>query len=75
MSKSVVIIVVAVIALVAAGGTYHFMSQEPQAAPTAPALTERVEPPASTAPSTPKPDHGNFQKRFQPSMPPARGTK
>jgi hypothetical protein len=72
MSKSVVIVVVAVIALVVAGGAYHFMNQEAPTAPAIPAVVERIEQPASVPPpSAPKPDHGNFQKRFQPSMPPA----
>ena len=70
MSKPIVIIVIAVTALVAAGGAYHFMSQEPAA--TAPATAERIEPPVNPTPSPAKPDHGNFQKRFQPSMPPAK---
>lgn len=71
MSKSVVIIVVAVIALAAAGGAYHFMNQEVPIAPAAPATTQITEQSAAVPPSAPTPDHGNFQKRFQPSMPPA----
>jgi len=69
MSKPIVIIVVAVIALAAAGGAYHFMRQEAPSTQTSPVVTEPVDQPASMAPSAPKPDHGNFQNRFQPSMP------
>lgn len=70
MLKPIVIIAVAVVALVAAGGAYYFMGQEPMATP--PATVERIEAPATHDPSPLKPDHGNFQKRFQPSMPPAK---
>lgn len=72
MSKPIVIIVIAVVTLVAAGSAYHFMSQEPAATSTAPATAERIEAPVAPTPSPSKPDHGNFQKRFQPSMPPAK---
>lgn len=71
MSKSIVI-VVAVVAVVAAGGAYLFVVHEPTPSATVPAPVERVDLPATPVPSTPKPDHGSFQKRFQPSLPPAK---
>jgi hypothetical protein len=71
MSKSAIIIVVAVIAVVAAGVAYRFLRQDP--VPTDSPVIERAEAPAP-APAAPKPDHGNFQKRFQPTMPPAGGS-
>jgi hypothetical protein len=70
MSKSSIIIVIAVIAVAAAGGAYRFLRQEP--VPAASPVVERAEAPAP-APTAPRPDHGNFQKRFQPTMPPAGG--
>ncbi|MBT2305316.1 hypothetical protein J7E70_33475, partial [Variovorax paradoxus] len=67
MSKSIIWLIVVVVA-VAAGSAYVYFSEKP------PPLAEPVlRDPANQAPpsvSTPKPDHGNFQKRFQPSMPP-----
>jgi multidrug efflux pump subunit AcrA (membrane-fusion protein) len=71
MSKSTIIIVVAVIAVVAAGGAYRFLRQDP--VPAASTVVERAEAP-TPAPATLRPDHGNFQKRFQPTMPPAGGS-
>lgn len=71
MSKSIVVIVVAVVVLIAAGGAYY-MAHEPAPISINPAPEGRIDLPATPIPSTPKPDHGNFQKRFQPSMPPAK---
>ena len=73
MSKSaiIIIIIVVVIAVVAAGGAYRFLRQDAPAA--VPAELRRAEPPTS-APTTLTPNHGNFQKRYQPTMPPASGT-
>ena len=67
MSKSVVLVVVAIVVVVIAGGAYHFLKPEAQPA-AAPAVVEIPATP-QVATTTPKPDHGNFQKRFQPSMP------
>ena len=72
MSKSIVVIVVAVVALIAAGGAYYLIAHEQAPISKIPAPAERIDLPATPIPSTPKPDHGNFQKRFQPSMPPAK---
>ncbi|MDN4592070.1 hypothetical protein DBA29_26675 [Xenophilus aerolatus] len=72
MSKSVLIIVIAVIAAAAGGGAYHVLTQQ-QPAAVAPPITPPHELPNTASPQKPAPDHGSFQNRFQPSMPPAEG--
>lgn len=73
MSKTVLIIVIAVIAAAAGGGAYHVLTQQQQPAAVAPPITQPHELPHTASPQKPAPDHGSFQKRFQPSMPPAEG--
>jgi len=75
MSKPIVYVLIIVIAALTAGGAYHYLNSAPSN-PTAPALSPS--PPAekvNTAPTPPRPtaDHGNFQKRFQPTVPPSGG--
>jgi hypothetical protein len=73
MSRSTVYVVIIVIAALAAGGAYHYLKPAPSNAavpapsPPAEAVTPAPTPPRSTA------DHGNFQKRFQPALPPSGG--
>jgi hypothetical protein len=71
MSKTVVYILIVVVAAVVAGGAYQYFRTE-QPLPQQPIASE---PPAASPPAVaaPKPDHGNFQKRFQPSMPASNG--
>ena len=72
MSKSIIYLVVIVVAAFAVGGAYHYLKGEPPPPITAPAAEVQSVPPVPVI-VAPKPDHGNFQKRFQPTMPPANG--
>lgn len=73
MSKPIIYIVfVIVVGGLAAGGAYHYFIGGPAPNPTEP--TEQAQsPPPVPVTVTPKPDHGTFQKRFQPTMPPPTG--
>ena len=72
MSKLIYYVIATVAVLVAAGGAYYYFTKievvivQPQ-----PPLQPEV--PASVP--KPKPNHGDFQKRFEPKMPPVDGGK
>lgn len=74
MSKTVLVIIIAVVAA-AGGGAYHLLTQPSQMPTASPAAKQSPEVSAPAAASKPTPDHGNFQKRFQPSMPPSGNGK
>jgi len=71
MSKPLVILVAIIVASVAIGGAYQLTRKGEFAHDKAPAVTNQPEKLKAPSAVPPKPDHGNFQKRFQPTMPPA----
>ena len=75
MTKTVSIITTAIAVLTAATGGYFIFTRTQ--------VTSAVERPEGTTPPTdphataprPKPEHGNFQRRFEPKPPPPNGGK
>jgi hypothetical protein len=72
MSKALYYVVAVVAMLVTAGGAYYYFSKVEVVNVQMPAPAST--PPASS-PTPPKPDHGDFQKRFEPKMPVPDGGK
>jgi hypothetical protein len=73
MKRSLLYIVIAVAVVVSSVGVYHVLSTSEYRGETqrAEASSDQNMPP--TKPAPPRPDHGNFQKRFEPVPPPSNG--
>jgi hypothetical protein len=69
MTKLVYYFLAAVAVFVTAGGAYYYFTKVEVVT-----VQPTVVPPDPAA-SVPRPDHGDFQKRFEPKMPPADGGK
>jgi hypothetical protein len=75
MSKTSISLIVVVVSAFAAAGGYYFLSRTE--------VTHAVTlPPQSSSPEAkqdpkerPKPNHGDFEKRFEPTPPPSNGGK
>lgn len=72
MSKLLYYAVAAVAMLVTAGGAYYFFTKVEVVNVQAPI---QVPTPPASSPVPSKPDHGDFQKRFEPKMPVPDGGK
>jgi hypothetical protein len=73
MSKIIYYLIAALVVIVGTAGGYYYFTKIDVLNVEAPAATVPHAPP--DPPVKPKPDHGDFQKRFQPVMPPANGGK
>jgi hypothetical protein len=69
MSKPVIWLVVLVAAAGMAVGAYYIFDAAPLPAPTTSTPIPEPATPTPMVTPKPKPDHGNFEKRFQPSIP------
>ena len=72
MSKLIYYIVAALVVAGTAGGAYYYFTKVEVVTVHSPVPTP---PDEQASVSKPKPDHGDFQKRFEPKMPPPDGGK
>jgi hypothetical protein len=73
MKRSLLYIVITVAVVVSSVGVYHVLSTSEYRDETQRAEASRDQHTPPTEPARPRPDHGNFQKRFEPMPPPSNG--
>lgn len=70
MSKVTLYVILSIVAVAGAAGGYHYFTRTEVIE-----VPVKTEPPAqpSPQPDKPKPDHGDFKKRFEPTPPAPNG--